>query len=263
MEKQRLLIAGISEKERKTLAHAFLGLENIEVVAALDDGAAVVRTIYRERIDILIMDPMLKQIDGLHAMELLYRLPDERRPLLFLLSPFSDDRLLKPWQELAAYCFIKPYCLESVVLRVLQLCVNDAAPEAAYAPFHLQNATLLERNITKALLSIGVPAHHRGYHMMRDAIRMYAQSDNPIDLRITLDVYPRLGEIHDCHAKEVEHAIRTSIEYAWVHGNLNAIHAYFGYTIDDTRGKPSNAEFIMRMAEHVRLKPTRGFMKMR
>ena len=261
MEKQRLLIASISDRERKALTHAFSGLENIEVAAALDDGSAVVNTICRERIDILIMDPVLKQIDGLRAMELLCRLPDERRPLLFLLAPFSDDRLLKPWQEQAAYCFVKPYCLESVVLRVLQLCAYDAA-EAVYAPFHLQNATLLERNITKALLSIGVPAHHRGYHMLRDAIRMYAQSDNPIDLRITLDVYPRLGEIHDCHAKVVEHAIRTSIEYAWVHGDLNAIHAYFGYTVDDTRGKPSNAEFIMRMAEHVRIKPTRGFMKM-
>lgn len=258
MERQRLLIAALSETERHALATAFQGLEEIEVLPPVDDGTDVMRAVLGGRVDILVLEMMLRQMDGLQVLDLLWGLPEERQPLVFLLSPCTDDRLLRPWTNQAVWCFIKPYRPELVVLRVLQMTTGSERARGE----GFGSASLLERRITRLLLQIGIPAHQRGYYMLRDAIRIYAQSDNPSALRITLDVYPRLAEIYECHSKVVEHAIRSSIEYAWVHGNIETIHELFGYTVNDLRGKPGNAEFAMLMAEHVRIKPTRGFSRL-
>lgn len=262
MYRQRLLLAVSAEVEARALENAFHGLEEIELIGTVDDGAAVVQTILDERVDILVMEIMLKQFDGLQVLDSIRKMPAERHPLKFLISPYTDDRLLRPWINQVVYCFIKPYQPETVVLRVLQMATESEQQKRAQ-PNTCDSASLLERRITKSILSIGIPAHQRGYYMLRDAIRIYAQSDNPSQLRITIDVYPRLAQVYECHSKLVEHAIRSSIEYAWIHGNLEVIHELFGYSVNDVRGKPGNAEFVMLMAEHVRIKPTRGFMELK
>ena len=258
MEQQRLLLAVPAAPERDALVTAFQGLEEIVLLPPVDDGTEVMRAVLGEKVDVLVLEMMLRHMDGLQVLDLLRELPEERRPLIFLLSSYTDDRLLEPWTSLAVWCFIKPYQPETVVLRVLQATTGSERSRGD----RFGSASLLERRITKLLLRIGIPAHQRGYYMLRDAIRIYAQSDDPASLRITLDVYPRLAEIYDCHSKVVEHAIRASIEYAWVHGNIEANHQLFGYTVNDLRGKPGNAEFAMLMAEHVRIKPTRGFHRL-
>ena len=81
-------------------------------------------------------------------------------------------------------------------------------------------------------------------------------------IQITVEAYPRLAAIFKCDASSVEHAMRSAIEATWTRGSLSAIHAYFGNTIDSMRGKPSNAEFVQRIASQVRIKPTRSFLDM-
>lgn len=89
----------------------------------------------------------------------------------------------------------------------------------------------------------------QGYYYLREAIRIYAGAQSPYELNITTDVYPRVAEIFNTKPSLVEHAIRNAIEIAWTRGNLETLHDYFGYTVNDYRGKPSNFEFIAMMAE--------------
>lgn len=260
MGKQRLLLALASAREQELLSGAFRGLEEIEVLPPAGDGDEVLRLLAQGCVDILVLEIMFRGAHGEPVLEAIQRLPEQRRPLLFLITPYSEDRLLAPWADDVVRCFVKPYLPELLVLRVLQEATQSERPRGLSIAFG--SAAILERRITGELLEIGIPAHHRGYYMLRDAIRLYAEADHPAAIRITLDIYPRIAEAYGCHSRVVEHAIRGSIEYAWAHGNLNAIHARFGYTVNAQRGKPGNAEFIACMAEHVRLKPTQSFLRL-
>lgn len=111
---------------------------------------------------------------------------------------------------------------------------------------------ILEAQIAAGIRAIGIPAHLKGYYYLREAIRIYAQAPSPCLLSINGDVYPEVAKIFNTKATLVEHAIRNAIEIAWTRGNIETLHAYFGYTVNDNRGKPSNFEFIAMMAERAR-----------
>lgn len=256
MEKRNLLLAFRSERERAALAEAFSGLEGITLLPPTGDADAVLRLLEQGCVDILVLEMMLDSVQGQPVLAALNALPERRRPLLFLITPYTEDRLLAPWAGDTVRCFIRPYLPELLVLRVLQEGMQNERQRGLSVGF--DSVSILERRISCELLGIGVPAHHRGYYMLRDAVRLYAESGQPASIRITRDIYPRIGEAYGCHGRVVEHAIRSSIEYAWSHGDLAAIHERFGYSVNAQRGKPGNAEFIARMAEQVRLRPTQG-----
>ena len=108
---------------------------------------------------------------------------------------------------------------------------------------------ILESQIAAGIRAIGVPAHLKGYYYLRDAIRIYAMSESPVDLSITNDIYPTVAKIYNTRPPLVEHAVRNAIEIAWTRGNADTIREYFGYTIHDYKGKPSNLEFVAMMAQ--------------
>lgn len=120
MGKQRLLLALASAREQELLSGAFRGLEEIEVLPPAGDGDEVLRLLAQGCVDILVLEIMFRGAHGEPVLEAIQRLPEQRRPLLFLITPYSEDRLLAPWADDAVRCFVKPYLPELLVLRVLQ-----------------------------------------------------------------------------------------------------------------------------------------------
>ena len=111
----------------------------------------------------------------------------------------------------------------------------------------------IEAEITKIIRDLGIPAHIKGYTFVREAIMMVYE-DTEILHGITKILYPTIARKSQTTSSRVERAIRHAIEVAWERGNREKIDEIFGYTIDAGKGKPTNAEFVAIIADHLRLK---------
>ncbi len=243
--RKNLLIAVNSSADCVGLMNAFSQLEDVRLLPAVSTGQDAIETILSKDVHVLIMDMLLPQKDGLDVLDYIDRISGTRRPLTFLMSAFTDDRLLSMVQNRVLYCFTKPLDYELVLLRVLQLIHSDDKILRRDA----DRRSLLTAQISSGIRAIGVPAHLKGYYYLREAILIYAEMERPYMLNITTDIYPRVAESFHTKPSLVEHAIRNAIEIGWTRGNIETLHEYFGYTVNDYRGKPSNYEFIAMMAE--------------
>ncbi|MBQ8908144.1 MAG: sporulation transcription factor Spo0A, partial [Clostridia bacterium] len=111
----------------------------------------------------------------------------------------------------------------------------------------------MESQVTKIIHQIGVPAHIKGYQYLRAAILMTIE-DNEIINSVTKILYPSVAKKYATTTSRVERAIRHAIEVAWDRGDVDTLNAFFGYTIQNNRGKPTNSEFIAMIADNLRLK---------
>ena len=111
----------------------------------------------------------------------------------------------------------------------------------------------LELMVTEILHQIGVPAHIKGYHYLREAIVM-SVNDNEFINSVTKILYPTVAKRNKTTSSRVERAIRHAIEVAWDRGDVDVLNSYFGYTIQNNRGKPTNSEFIAMIADKLRLR---------
>ncbi len=243
-----LLVASASESDLTGLTHVFYGLKEIRLLPPARTGAATLRTLSSQTVDILMLDLSISQIDGLSVLERVSAAPKKLRPTVFLMSSFTDDRLLRMVHDKAVYCFIKPLNYANVALRVLQLMRFSLMPETAEP---VSPKTLPEK-ITLYICAMGVPAHLKGYPFLRDSVQIYLEWVDKGRVSITNTIYPEIAKRYDTRAPLVEHAMRTAIETAWTRGNIDKLHEYFGYTVNDKKGKPSNLEFVAMIAERIR-----------
>lgn len=110
----------------------------------------------------------------------------------------------------------------------------------------------LERYITEIMLDIGVPAHLRGYHYLRDAI-LLSGKDMEVVSSVTKLLYPTIAKRFKTTDQKVERAIRNAIEVSWTRGNTETFEKMFGYSASSGRTRPTNSEYIARIADKVRL----------
>ena len=110
----------------------------------------------------------------------------------------------------------------------------------------------IELRVTEILHEIGVPAHIKGYHYLRDSIMMSVEKPDIINA-VTKQLYPAVAKKYATTPSRVERAIRHAIEVAWDRGSVDVLNSYFGYTIHNDRGKPTNSEFIAMISDRLRL----------
>ena len=118
---------------------------------------------------------------------------------------------------------------------------------------YAQEPSDLESQVTEIIHRIGVPAHIKGYQYLRTAIMMTIE-DNDLINAVTKVLYPAVAKKYQTTSSRVERAIRHAIEVAWDRGDIDTLNAFFGYTIQNERGKPTNSEFIAMIADNMRLK---------
>ena len=242
--RKSLLIASNNVVDAKGIEAVFQPLEDIRLLPSVFTGRDAIDMIFARDVDILILDLFLHDLDGICVLDFIGKLSEDRRPLVFVTTALADDRLLQVIKDRVIYCFTKPLKYEIVQLRVLEFMrLFERETEKAD-----DMVDILESQIASGIRAIGVPAHLKGYYYLRDAIRIYAMSESPVDLSITNDIYPTVAKIYNTRPPLVEHAMRSAIEVAWTRGNADTIREYLGYTSGDYKGKPSNLEFVAMMA---------------
>lgn len=110
----------------------------------------------------------------------------------------------------------------------------------------------MEKYVTRIMLDMGVPAHLKGYHYLREAI-MLSEQDMEVVCSVTKLLYPAIAKRFRTTDQKVERAIRNAIEVSWSRGNLDTFEELFGYSADSGRGRPTNSEYIARIADKIRL----------
>lgn len=217
-----------------------------EMVSAPKDGLQLVDRIQTERPGIVLMDVFLPGLDALGVMKRINQLMEGDTPKFMLMSTFESSTLERELIAAGAlYYFLKPFSPETAVERIVQL-TGGSQPEIRPDPADL------DLTVTEILHQIGVPAHIKGYYYLRSSIKMVVE-DQSILSAITKRLYPDVTKENGTTASRVERAIRHAIEVAWDRGNVEVLEQYFGYTINSSRGKPTNSEFIAMIADKINM----------
>lgn len=231
-------------------------LKNYEMEVSLckRDGKVLLAGILKYRPDVVLADVFMANTDILGVLSQL-KTPDYKEPPMVLAMAGFDNPKLEG--ELinagAAYYFLKPLDYNVLAERIRQLSGWKITQFPVKTPGGALGDNELEIMITDIIHQIGVPAHIKGYHYLRDSIRL-AVKDSDIINSVTKLLYPTVAKRHDTTSSRVERAIRHAIEVAWDRGDIDVLNSYFGYTIHNSRGKPTNSEFIAMIADKLRLK---------
>lgn len=213
------------------------------------DGEEVLRKISAECPRIVIMDVFMAKLDSIGVMKTLGNNTKDR-PLFVISSTFNSPALEREIMNCGAdYFVIKPYNLANLLDNIKHL-INDDKSTGAIRRLDVSGS--IEVRVTEILHQIGVPAHIKGYHYLRDSIIMSVEKPEVINA-VTKKLYPSVAKKYETTSSRVERAIRHAIEVAWDRGDVDVLNSYFGYTIHISRGKPTNSEFIAMIADKLRL----------
>lgn len=242
MKKLKILLC---DNNKPIIQHAteYFTKYDIDIKSCVKDGNLLLQTIEEYRPDVVITDIFLAGPDGITVKQKAMELSNPPK-LFFAACAFDNEETIR--QVMSAgfnYYFIKPYDLEVVHRRIREL-LQIKEPTKAVVD--------LESRITQVLHNVGVPAHIKGYGFLRQAIMMVVQNPEMISL-VTKRLYPDIAKANGTTASRVERAIRHAIEVAWDRGDVDTLNDYFGYTINNMRGKPTNSEFIAMIADRLRL----------
>ncbi|MDD4163973.1 MAG: sporulation transcription factor Spo0A [Eubacteriales bacterium] len=249
--KARVLIADCNNDFRTQCAQN-LKRQGIEIVAEASDGQEAFAKMARLKPNIVISDLYLGKIDGVGLIREAKKQLGECFPAFVMLASFNSQNLFEECCEAgAAYCMLKPLDFVALAERVNKLA--DRSRRRGLAQIPSRDEADLEAQVTKIIHQIGVPAHIKGYQYLRTAIIMTI-SNNDIINSVTKILYPSVAKQYGTTSSRVERAIRHAIEVAWDRGDLDVLNSFFGYTVQNQRGKPTNSEFIAMIADNLRLK---------
>ena len=245
----KVLIADGSEEFLRALAETLQNTESFEIVGTAQDGDEALRLLQSRKPDVLVTDLMLPKTDGMTLLKAAAEL--DRRPAILVTSSFITDFSASAAAALGAqYLMLKPCDARTVAERLQQMQAH--AREQKLAPLRKQPAPDIETMVTGIIHEIGVPAHIKGYQYLREAI-MIAVQDMDVINAITKVLYPQVAKTFSTTPSRVERAIRHAIEVAWDRGDLDTLQRFFGYTVSNTKGKPTNSEFIALIADRLQL----------
>ncbi|MBO5870246.1 MAG: sporulation transcription factor Spo0A [Clostridia bacterium] len=251
MEKPRVLVADSNAEFRNQCVQSLRRLD-IEVVAEAADGQEAFAKMVRTKPNIVISDLYLAKIDGVGLIRHAKKQLPEDFPAFIMLASFTSQNLFEECCEAgAAYCMLKPIDFNTLADRIRRLADKTRRRGTAKVPNREESD--LEAQVTKIIHQIGVPAHIKGYQYLRTAIIM-AINDNEVINSVTKILYPSVAKQYSTTSSRVERAIRHAIEVAWDRGDLDVLNSFFGYTVQNSRGKPTNSEFIAMIADNLRLK---------
>ena len=238
-------MADASEEFRRLLVETLRGEGDLSVVGETGDGEAAVELCRQRQCDVLVMDMILASLDGVEVLSKVSAMTP--KPKVLVISSFASGSVA----DLAAakgadYFMMKPCRTSAVVERVRQM-VTGARPAEEDT-----RGQGLESTVTAIIHEIGVPAHIKGYQYLREAIMITVEDMDVINAG-TKVLYPEVAKRFGTTASRVERAIRHAIEVAWDRGDLETLQKYFGYTVSNAKGKPTNSEFIAMIADRIRL----------
>ncbi|MBO5836577.1 MAG: sporulation transcription factor Spo0A [Oscillospiraceae bacterium] len=242
-----VIIADNTEEFCSNLTAALQRGDGFQVLGTANDGEKAIRMVTERKPDVLVLDLMLAKQDGLSVLKAISSM--ERRPAILATSRFVTDYVASAAANLGVrYLMLKPCDMSALVERLEEI----RGSERLQQPAIQRSATSIESMVTGIIHEIGVPAHIKGYQYLREAI-IIAVNDMDVINAITKVLYPQVAKTFQTTPSRVERAIRHAIEVAWDRGDLDTLQRFFGYTVSNTKGKPTNSEFIALIADKLQL----------
>ncbi len=251
-------IADDNERILELLGDVVESDHDLRLVGKAKNGEDACSLIREKQPDVVLLDLIMPKMDGLSVMDQINRDDTlKKHPNFIVVSAVGQERITEDaFKKGANYYILKPFNNEMVLNRIKHAAQpyhpEGNAPGRNAAAEEVLPEVDLESKVTDLIHEIGIPAHIKGYHYLRDAIMMAVQ-DLDILNAVTKVLYPTIAKMHQTTASRVERAIRHAIEVAWSRGKLDTLDRLFGYTVSNGKGKPTNSEFIALIADTIRL----------
>ena len=245
---KKIIIADADCVFREKLVCAIEARGEFEIVGIAEDGEQALQMVREQQPDILVLDYLLPQYDGITVLQELQFM--HNRPLVLVATLFTSHFVAKRLVRLGVQQLLRKPCSAERVIAHLQQMLNGEENTPAIILWDGEKTA--ECLATKMLHQIGVPAHIKGYGYLREAI-LLAMPYEIIKRDVIANCYRETAKIFDTTPSRVEHAIRYAVEVAWDRGDLNTLQQYFGYTVSNVKGMPTNSEFIAIIADRLRL----------
>ncbi len=254
MEKKLRVLVADDTTELGNTCRKILTEYGMETMLCEKDGLKVLDCVRKVKPDVVVADVFMPNLDILGVLDNLRNSEMREKPLVMAMSSYDNPRLEKETLSAGAcYYFIKPFDIKNMAERI-HILTKHIEENRSTAPVQVMpDNNDLELMVTEILHQIGVPAHIKGYHYLREAIVMSVNNNEVIN-SVTKILYPTVAKRHKTTSSRVERAIRHAIEVAWDRGDVDVLNSYFGYTIQNNRGKPTNSEFIAMIADKLRLR---------
>lgn len=242
MKNLKLVLADEDQSVIDNLTKLFTD-ENMEVIATTNDGNSLINIIKNSNPDFVITDIVLQSCDGFSVLEQVSGCNSK----IIIHSSLSMDGFINKAIALGAkyYC-IKPFDLNTLKERILEFDKPQQVINNTF--FNSKIGNQMEEKITNIFITVGIPAHIKGYQFLREAIKLAIANPEIIN-SITKKLYPTIALKYDTSASKVERAIRHAIEVAWNRGKIENINNLFGIKVYSSNEKPTNGEFIALVAD--------------
>lgn len=236
--------------------------KDLTLVGKANNGEDMCRLIKNKQPDVVLLDLIMPKMDGLSVMDEVAKDKNIKKfPQFIIITAVGQEKITEDaFRKGASYYIMKPFQNETVLrqIKYIQTETQPEKPKTNNLTRNVENALEeqvednLENKVTSMIHEIGIPAHIKGYHYLRDAIMM-AVEDMDVLNAITKILYPTVAKKHHTTSSRVERAIRHAIEVAWSRGKVDVLDKLFSYTVSYGKGKPTNSEFIALVADTIRL----------
>ena len=243
MGKQSLMVVEDNLNFIKMIKDKFKGSSDIEVNFEAYDGEEAYNIIkaHKNEIDTIILDIVMPKRDGMYLLEKLKQ-DNINLDVIVVTSFNSEDVLRKVSSYGVKYILLKPFSLEDLEKRIKESNkINITSKD-----------NNLKISLTRLLHELGVPSHIKGYQYIREGILLLYNNPGIVG-GITKELYPEIANKYNTTVSRVERAIRHAIEVSWNRGNLDFMEEVFGHSVDYDKAKPTNSEFIVTVADKLKL----------
>ena len=257
MEHLSVAIADDNQKILDVLGDIISTDKDLDLVGKAKNGEEMCQIIRERQPDVVLLDLIMPKMDGLTVMEMVGQdRTVHKRPYFIVITAVGQERITEDaFNKGANYYIMKPFNNQMLLERIKSVKNLSHSADRKDGDILTENQKTgenLESRVTNMLHEIGIPAHIKGYHYLRDAIIM-AVSDMDVLNAITKILYPTVAKKYQTTSSRVERAIRHAIEVAWSRGKLDTLDELFGYTVSTGKGKPTNSEFIALIADTIQL----------
>lgn len=252
MDKDTKILIADENNDVRSHIHEKLTLSGAVNIDEVKNGEDAMKMISRQAYDVVISDLWLPSLDATAIMKRTSELNKPSPSFVILTQVSTPTVLMEANRAGAALCMPKPIDYDTFSDKIEMILKNRTNSGNSKSDEDDERFDM-ETQVTRIIHQIGVPAHIKGYQYLRTAILMTI-SDNDVINSVTKVLYPSVAKKYQTTTSRVERAIRHAIEVAWDRGDVDTLNSYFGYTIQNSRGKPTNSEFIAMIADNMRLK---------
>ncbi|MGI6120666.1 MAG: sporulation transcription factor Spo0A [Desulfosporosinus sp.] len=258
-KKIKIIIADDNRNFCQMLQNYLQAQEDLSIVGVANNGLDAVELIQTQKPDLIILDLVMPNLDGLGVLEKICNQTTMTRPKIIMLTAFGQESLTHQAMTLGVdYFILKPFDLDILSKRIRSLTQDIHSP--APTQFSSESPVVttvgsgpnLCAEVTTMMHQIGIPAHVKGYQYIRDAILMVVEDVSLLGA-VTKELYPGIAKKFDTAPSRVERGIRHAIELAWERGHSDTLKRIFGYSMNIERQKPTNSEFIALLADKLRV----------